>query len=100
MTEEYYGLIVEIEVVADKRDELVTILDKAFVDIPGILNHIISISKDKPDTIWVTEVWENKEAHTASFEIPSVKSAMAVGRTMITNIGQRIETYPVAGLNR
>ena len=93
-----YGLIVQIIAKSGKRDALIAILDKAFKDIPGMLSHVIAKDTENMNAIWVTEAWESKEAHGACFSLPAVQEAMQDGRPMIAEMGQRVETIPVAGL--
>jgi len=93
-----YGLIVQIIAVSGERDALIALLDAAFTNIPGMLSHVIAHDMENDDAIWVTEAWESKEAHGACFSIPQVQASMQEGRPMIAEMGQRVETIPVAGL--
>lgn len=37
-----------------------------------------------PDMIWVHEVWQSKEHHAASLELPATKAAIAAAMPMLT----------------
>lgn len=50
------------------------------------------------DVLWVTEIWTDSEIHTASLKLPSVREGLAKGRPLITGMGPRIVTEPVAGV--
>ena len=50
-----------------------------------------------PIAIWITEVWDTKENHSASLTLPSVQASIAKGRHMITGFGERFETEPLGG---
>lgn len=36
--------------------------------------YLVSKDPDQPETIWITEVWDNKEAHDASLQNPAVRA--------------------------
>ncbi|WP_055588307.1 putative quinol monooxygenase [Streptacidiphilus griseoplanus] len=52
-----------------RRDELIAVLRDGFraggYDT-GLLNYSINTAFDDPDTIWLTQLWINKEAHDAT----------------------------------
>ena len=43
-------------------------------------------------------IWTDSEIHTASLKLPSVREGPAKGRPLITGMGARIVTEPVAGV--
>jgi len=92
-----YGLIGKITAKAGKRDLLIGILIEGASDMPGCLSYIISKDAENERVIWVTEVWESKESHRASLELPSVQEAMSKGRPLIENLEDQIEMEPVGG---
>ena len=54
-----------------KADELVGRLNeaaKALADDPGCLIYLVHRQSDRPDVIWVTELWRSREALDASIE--------------------------------
>lgn len=49
-----------------RRDELIAVLHEGLRtggDGSGLLAYSINIAFDDPDTIWLTQLWINKEAH-------------------------------------
>ena len=92
-----YGLIGRIRAVDGGRDELAAIL-AGMGEMPGCLSYVVAGDDSDPDALWVTEVWESPEAHTASLGLPAVKAAIERGRPLIAAFEQRIETRPIGGI--
>jgi quinol monooxygenase YgiN len=92
-----YGLIGKIDVIPGQRDALAAILLNTVSGMPGCHSYVVAYEPDDPDVLWVTEVWESKESHTASLALPSVLSAIREGQPMIGGYSQRVETQPVGG---
>lgn len=49
-----------------RRDELIAVLLAGFRaggDESGLLHYSINIAFDDPDTIWLTQLWRDKDAH-------------------------------------
>lgn len=93
-----YGLIGSITAVDGKRDELVEILLEGINDMPGCLSYIVAKDPGDANTVWITEVWESKESHTASLKLPSVQTSIARGKPLIAKFGSYTDTEPVGGL--
>jgi quinol monooxygenase YgiN len=92
-----YGLIGKATCVPGKRDEFITILVKDVGTMPGCLSYIVARDLEDPDALWITEVWDSKESHSASLQLPAVRAAIAKGRPLIANFGEQIVTEPVGG---
>ncbi|MDJ0954352.1 MAG: putative quinol monooxygenase [Acidimicrobiia bacterium] len=92
-----YGLIGQITVVAGGRDELATIL-AAIGDMPGCLSYVVAKDSDDPDSLWVTELWESKQAHADSLELPHVQTAIGRARPLIVGFETRVQTEPIGGI--
>ncbi len=92
-----YGLIGQIEVVPGQRDELASVL-AGMGAMPGCISYVVAEDPAHPDALWVTEVWESKQAHADSLGLPAVQEAIARGRPLIAGFTSRIETKPVGGL--
>jgi quinol monooxygenase YgiN len=94
-----FGLYGKIVAQPGQRNALVAILLEAagtMPDVPGCDLYIINVSPTEPDAIWVTEVWQSREAHAASLTRPEVQALIARGRPLIAG-GERIEVVPVGG---
>lgn len=92
-----YGLVGKLLTVPGKRDELVAILLGGTGGMPGCVSYVIAKDATNPDAVWVTEVWESKEAHAHSLTLPAVRDAIARGKPLIAGFGERFETQPVGG---
>jgi quinol monooxygenase YgiN len=92
-----YGLIGRIRVVAGERDALAAILAGTGT-MPGCLSYIVAEDGEDADALWVTEVWESREAHRASLQLPAVQAAIAQGRPLIAGFDNRHETTPLGGI--
>jgi quinol monooxygenase YgiN len=92
-----YGLIRKATCVAGKRDEFIAILLKDVGTMPGCLSYVVARDPKDPDAIWITEVWDSKESHSASLQLPAVRQAIAKGRPLIANFGEQTVTEPVGG---
>lgn len=92
-----YGLIGKILVAPGQRDEVVAALRDGTGEMPGCLSYVIALDPDNPDAVWVTEVWDSRQSHQASLQLPAVQQAIARARPHITGFGERFETEPVGG---
>lgn len=92
-----YGLISEFLVLPERRDEFIAILAASTKDMPGCRSYVIAKDVSRNDAVWITEVWTDSESHAAALKLPVVQEAMRRGRPLITGIGSRIATHPVAG---
>ena len=93
-----YGLIGEIKAAPGKGAELAAILREATVaGMPGNIAYLVASGIEEPDSVFVTEVWESREAHAASLQLPEIRQAIDRGRPLIAGMGMRIETVPLVG---
>ncbi len=93
-----FGLISEITAKPGRRDELAVILIRGAEQLPGCLSYVVATDPSKPDALWVTEVWIDKESHGASLAQPAVQAAMTDGRPLIAGFASRVETIPLGGV--
>lgn len=92
-----YGLIGKMTAKQGQRDALAAILLKGVSGMPGCRSHVVANDPTKPDLLWITEVWESREAHTASLTLPSVRDAITKGRPVIAGMEAVAETVPLGG---
>ena len=90
-----YGLIGQMIATPGNRENLIAILIEGTENLPGCLSYVIAEDKDNEHALWITEVWDSIESHTASLSLPDVQSAIASGKPMIAGFGERYETTPV-----
>ena len=92
---ETYGIIGQMKCAPGKRSEVVAALVEGTKDMPGNIAYLIAEDLGEEESIWITEVWESKEAHAASLQLPQVQAAIGKAREFITGFGTRVETRPV-----
>ena len=92
-----YGLIGKALTQPGQRDAFIAILMEGTSDMPGCLSYIIARDPADQNAVWITEVWDSEESHKASLALPSVKAAIARGRSLIAGFGERFVTEPVGG---
>jgi quinol monooxygenase YgiN len=92
-----YGLIGKAICVAGKREEFIAILLEDVGTMPGCLSYVVARDPKDPDAVWITEVWNSKDSHAASLQLPAVRAAIAKGRPLIASFGEQIVTEPVGG---
>jgi quinol monooxygenase YgiN len=94
-----YGLISKIVAQPDRRDELVKILlEGVGGSLPGCLSYVVATDPADANSIWVTEVWQSRQAHAASLSAPAINEAMIKGRPLIASFVRIAETTPAGGL--
>lgn len=93
-----FGLIGQMVATPGKRDELIDYLTNAIGAMPGCLSYVVALDLANSDAIWITEVWESRESHSASLKLPAVRAAIAKARPIIAGFPQHFETAPVAGI--
>jgi quinol monooxygenase YgiN len=55
------------------------------------------VSREDPDTLWVTEAWTDRAAHDGSLDIPGAKEQIARAMPLIAGIENRAEFEPLGG---
>ncbi|MEZ0244830.1 MAG: putative quinol monooxygenase [Sphingomonas sp.] len=90
-----YGLIGKIKCKPGKRRELLAVLTDDWGEMPGCSIYMIAEDIEDDDAVWVSEVWDSREAHRASLQLPGVKDAIARGRPLIAGFEMSVETRPV-----
>lgn len=95
--ETMYGLIGKIEAVPGQRDALAAILLRGMAEMPGCRSYVVAEDPTDADALWVTEVWDSQESHSASLSLPSVQEAIREGRPMIAGFSDRTETNVLGG---
>lgn len=90
-----HGLIGRMTAVAGQRDALISALLDGVSGMPGCLSYIVAKDLADADAIWITEVWETKQAHEAALSL--VREAITRGRPMIAGFGPSYITAPAGG---
>lgn len=92
-----FGLITRIRAKQGSRDALASILIKGSASVPGCLSYVVAADAADRDALWITEVWSSAELHKSSLQLPQVREAMAAGRGLIADFGERFQTTPLGG---
>lgn len=92
-----FGLIGKMRAQPGKRADLIAILAEGTGMMPGCHHYIVMEDAAEPDSIWITEVWDDEASHRASLQLPSVQAAIAKGRPLIAGFDLSVKTTPVTG---
>lgn len=92
-----YGLIGKMTCVPGRRDAFIAILLEGTEGMPGCLSYVVARDPNDADALWITEVWDSKESHAASLQLPAVREAIKRGRPLIARFGEQTITEPVGG---
>ncbi|GAA0778455.1 putative quinol monooxygenase [Brevundimonas olei] len=92
-----YGLIGQIKAQPGQRDALAAILLEGTAEMPGCFSYVVARDSTDADALWITEVWDSRDSHSASLQLPAVQAAIAKGRPLIAGFGSRTETEPLGG---
>lgn len=93
-----FGLIGKMTAAAGQRETLIAILLEGTAGMPGCLSYIVARDVKDESAIWITEVWDTKDSHSASLKLPAVQAAIAKARPIIAGFGDGVTTEPVGGV--
>lgn len=93
-----YGLIGKCKAIPGQRDALVKILLECTQDMPGCLSYVVAVDENEADAIWITEVWDSKQSHDASLQLPDVRAAITRAKPLFADFGPSFTTKPVGGV--
>lgn len=92
-----FGLIGNFRIAPGKRDEVLRLMSAGIGSMPGCMSYVIAADNADPDTLWVTEVWENEEFHQASLQLPEVRAVIERVMPYIVGGESIARTTPVIG---
>lgn len=92
-----FGLMGKMRAQPGKRDELLDILLDSTDAMPGCLSYVIARDPSDADAIWISEVWDSRDSHKASLQLPAVQAAIKQAMPLIAGFETSIETEPVGG---
>jgi len=93
-----FGLIGKCSATPGQRDALISILLEGVGGMPGCLSYVVAKDPTDENGVWITEVWDSKESHAASLQLPSVREAISRGKPLIAGFGPSYTTVPVGGV--
>lgn len=91
----HFGLIGQMMAQPGQRAALAAILSEGTGSMPGNIAYLVGEDSANPDAIWIVELWDSKESHAASLQLPVVQEAIRKGRPLIAGFGTRAEFKPV-----
>lgn len=92
-----YGIIGQMTATEGNREKLIDILLKGTQEMPGCKLYAIAADTSDEVSIWITEIWDSEDSHKASLQLPGVQAAIAEGRAMIAEFGERHVVKPFGG---
>jgi len=95
-----YGYIGSMKARPGCRDDVVSILLSGTDGLraAGCQLYVVSVATDDDDTIWVSEVWDSKEQHDASLQLPQTRAAIGRAMPMLTGEFSSREVTVAGGL--
>lgn len=90
-----YGLIAKIVALPGKREELIGLLKGSADGMPGCLSYVVAEDSADDNTVWVTEVWDNKASHDASIALRRVQDAASRAKAVVAHFERVAETNPI-----
>ncbi|MEU4690249.1 antibiotic biosynthesis monooxygenase [Actinoplanes sp. NPDC023714] len=95
-----YGYFGTMKAKPGHRDAVVEILVSGAggLKAAGAHLYVVGVSDTDEQTIFVNEVWESKEHHDASLQLPETRAAIATAMPMLTGEFSSTEARIVGGL--
>jgi quinol monooxygenase YgiN len=93
------GLYVKFTTQTGQRDTLVSLLLEAASSMRTIADcelYIVNVSDTETDTVWVTEVWNNADAHQQSLTTEASKRLIESAKPLILGV-QQTKLTPIGG---
>lgn len=95
-----FGMIGRLKAKPGQRAALAGFLAAGSEAMAGCISYIVAEDLADADALWVTEIWESKEAHDASLSLPAVRDAISKGRPLIVGFDSGAQTRPISGVRR
>lgn len=96
-----FGMYGSFQVRPGERDELAKLLLQAAESLreaEGALAYVVYFEEAESDSVSVFEVWEDREAHSASLELPAVQELISQARPLLAGPPSSREIEPLGGL--
>lgn len=97
---EPYGMHVEFTAAEGRGDELAALLLEAAAGVSGDERcrlYLVSRSPEQPETVFVTEAWDSREAHDESLQDPVVRAMIGRARELMAGAPSAAVLRPLGG---
>ena len=95
---ERFGVIAHLTSQAGKRDAMIGALT-GLIGMKGNISFVIAKDGKNENGIYITEIWESKEAHDAALGTDQFKAAFGKAAPMMGGAPDlQADTWPVAGV--
>jgi quinol monooxygenase YgiN len=95
---EHFGVIAHLTAQAGKRDAMIDALS-GLIGMKGNISFVIAKDGKNADGIYITEIWESKEAHDLALTTDQFKAAFGKAAPMMGGAPDlQADTWPVAGV--
>jgi quinol monooxygenase YgiN len=74
-----FGMFGKLTAQPGRRDALLGILldaSRGVAQLEGCRLYVINTAPDDPDSVWVYEAWDTKEAHASSLQLDETRAAI------------------------
>jgi quinol monooxygenase YgiN len=95
-----FGMYNKFAAHSGKREQLLhqLMLAAALVDeAAGCELYVVNTSPTEPDVVWVTEIWDREEDHSASLSIEGVNELIQSTIPLLARPPEQILVVPVGG---
>ena len=95
-----YGYVGSMRTNEGRRDEVIAILLGGADGLRAVGCQLYAVCTDPADAdvIWVSEIWDSRELHDASLQLPETKAAIGRAMPLLTGEFTRQELNVVGGL--
>ncbi|WP_299701372.1 antibiotic biosynthesis monooxygenase family protein [uncultured Pontibacter sp.] len=95
-----YGLHGKLQATAGNGEQLAQILLEAsrlVSNAKGCQLYLVSLDQNTPDGVWVTEVWDSKDDHDNSLQVPGVRELIGQAMPLLAGSPQKGQVLEVLG---
>lgn len=93
-----HGVVSQIIAASGRRNALAAVLLEGARNMPGCRAYLVAADAAHEDAIWITEVWDSREAHARALASPAVQAAIAKGAPLIAGFASHAETTPLGAV--
>jgi quinol monooxygenase YgiN len=59
--------------------------------------YVVGVNQDNPDEIWITEIWESKEDHANSLNVPGVRELIGKAIPILNESPEKGQEWKILG---